>query len=112
MEEIFKTPKPFKSWLDFYNSIKNTEEFSLLDMYGKIKYQEYGDHFEVIGVTTILRHELEALVLGEILPIIPLYKDAKEMLYEASVCQSENTKYKSKLVDMIISIMEIQTPNN
>jgi|688.fasta_scaffold2282957_1 hypothetical protein len=105
-------PKPYKSWLDFYNSIKNTKEFNSLGCYGEIKYQQYDDNFAVIGVTTISRHELDTLVLGEILPIIPSYGDAKEMLYEVSMCQSENTKQKSKLVDMIVSVMEIQSPNN
>ncbi|WP_396180350.1 hypothetical protein [Flavobacterium sp.] len=104
-------PKPFKSWLDFYNSIKNTKEFNSLGCYGEIKYQQYDDNFVVTGIVTISKHELDALVLGELLPIVPPYSDAKEMLYEVSICQSENTKQKSKLVDMIISIMEIQTPN-
>jgi hypothetical protein len=112
MKEQIAVPNPFKSWLDFYNSIKSTSEFGLLDMYGEIKHQEYRGHFEGIRVTTILKHELEALVLGEILPIIPSYKEAKEMLYEVSVCQSENTRHKSRLVDMIISIMEMQTPQS
>ncbi len=106
-------PKPFKSWLDFYNSIKNTKEFNSLGCYGEIKYQQYDDNFVVTGIVTISRHELDTLVLGEILPIIPSYKDAKEMLYDVSICQMEKAmpKQKSKLVDMIISVMEIQTPN-
>ena len=110
--EHTKVPRPFKSWLDFYNSIKSTKEFNLSTSHNsEIKYQAYDDGGWVIGITSISKHELNALVLDELLAITPSYIDAKEMLYDVSICQSENNRQKSKLVDMIISLMEIQTPN-